>query len=233
MTTKRCAFPSLPAGTNFTEVLRMNAGIRLSFLAALVLCTAVAFAQPAHRFTFNIGGGPTIPVGPVHSRLNTGYNFNAGGGLNLSDAFAITAEFGYNHLGVSDRALSELSVPDGSSRVYSVTINPMLRFGYDRKFGGYIIGGGGWYRRTVEFTRPTTTTVPFFDPWFGFFGTAVIPADVVIGSRTIDTGGANVGAGLTIGVAQGAKFYTEVRYHWMNAGTHDTTLLPVTFGLRW
>jgi len=169
----------------------------------------------------------------MHNRLNTGWNFNAGGGINISNPLAIVAEFGYNSFGISDQALSQLNVPDGNTRIYSVTINPMLRIGYDHKFGGYLIGGGGCYRRTVEFTQPTTAIVPFYDPWWGFFGQAAIPADQVIGSRTVDVGGWNVGGGFTFGNAQGPKFYTEARYHWMNAGAHNTTVLPITFGVRW
>jgi hypothetical protein len=205
-------------------------------LAAFVVFTLAATAQdngPAHRFTFNVGGGPTAAIGTMHNRLNTGWNFNAGGGLNVNNPFAIVAEFGYNSFGLSNQSLAQLNVPGGNARIYSVTINPMIRFGYDNRIGGYVIGGGGWYRRTVEFTQPTTALVPFFDPWWGFFGQAQIPANQVIGSRTVDTGGANIGAGFTFGVARGAKFYSEVRYHWMNAGTHNTTILPVTFGVRW
>ena len=204
-------------------------------LFCLLAFGSLAIAQdgPDHRWNFNIGAGPTVPVGSIHSRLNTGWNFSAGGGINLSNALGIIAEFHHDNLGVSDRALRDLNVPNGSARIYSLTINPTLRFGYDQKIGGYIIGGGGWYRRTVEFTQPTTAVVPVFDPWFGFLGQAVIPADQVIGSRTIDTGGANIGAGVTYGLPRGAKFYAEVRYHWMNAGRHDTTMLPITFGLRW
>jgi hypothetical protein len=208
----------------------------LSFVLAFLVLSTAALAQdggPLHRWTFNVGGGPTAAIGTMHNRLNTGWNFNAGGGLNVSNPFAIVAEFGYNSFGISDQALAAINVPGGSARIYSVTINPMLRFGYDQRIGGYVIGGGGWYRRTVEFTQPTTALVPFFDPWFGYFGQAAIPANQVIGSRTQDVGGANIGAGFTVGVAQGAKFYTEVRYHWMNAGAHNTTVLPVTFGLRW
>lgn len=36
-------------------------------------------------------------------------------------------------------------------------------------FDTYLIGGGGYYRRTVEFTQPAITTVTAFDPFFGFY----------------------------------------------------------------
>ncbi len=204
-----------------------------SLLAVFLLSVAARAQSDMHRWTFNVGAGPTATIGTMHNRLNTGFNFNAGGGINVSHPLAIMAEFGYNSFGISDQALSALNVPGGNARIYSLTIDPMLRFGYDHKFGGYIIGGGGWYRRTVEFTQPTTAIVPFYDPWWGFFGQAAIPADQVIGSRTVDVGGWNIGAGFTVGIPRGAKFYTEARYHWMNAGTHNTTVLPITFGVRW
>jgi hypothetical protein len=37
------------------------------------------------------------------------------------------------------------------------------------KSNPYIIGGGGLYHRTIEFTAPTIATVTGFDPFFGFF----------------------------------------------------------------
>ena len=97
-----------------------------------------------------------------------------------------------------------------------------------------MIGGGGLYTRTVEFTRPTTAAVPFFDPWFGFFGTAFIPANRVIGTVTRHAGGWNAGGGLTFGIGHGgAKFYTEARYHWAGTEGRPIQIVPVTFGLRW
>ena len=87
--------------------------------------------------------------------------------------------------------------------------------------------------RTIQFTRPTTAAVNFFDPWFGF-GTAFVPADQVIGSFTRHAAGWNAGGGLTFGIGRtGAKIYTEARYHWAGTTGRPIQIVPVTFGVRW
>lgn len=58
--------------------------------------------------------------------------------------------------------------------------------------------GGGWMRRTVEFTRPTLAQVTIFDPCWGYFGPAVIPANQLLGTYRSDGGARDVGGGLDV-----------------------------------
>src|SRR5437870_3521674 len=78
----------------------------------------------------------------------------------------------------------------------------------------YIVGGGGYYRRTVEFTQPTTEIITAFDPFYGFFPAAV-PANIVLGSFTQNKGGLNGGAGVSVRIRgdSSASFFAEARYH--------------------
>jgi hypothetical protein len=186
-----------------------------------------------HHYNFNFGGGVTPMVGADASRLNTGWNFVAGGGYNFTRSLGIVGEYMVNQSGVSNRVLQQLNVPGGSGNIWSLTANPTLRINPNGRFGGYLIGGGGLYTRTVEFTRPTTAAVDFFDPWFGF-GTAFVPANQVIGSVTRRAAGWNAGGGLTFGLGNmGAKLYTEARYHWADTAGRPIQIIPVTIGLRW
>jgi hypothetical protein len=186
-----------------------------------------------HHYNFNVGGGVTPTVGADSSRLNTGWNFVAGGGYNFTPAVGITGEYMVNQMNVSSSVLRQLSVPGGTGTIWSLTANPTVRFNPNGRFGGYLIGGGGLYTRTVEFTRPTTTAVDFFDPWFGF-GTAFVPANQVIGTFTRRAAGWNAGGGLTFGIgSMGAKVYTEARYHWADTAGRPVQIIPVTIGLRW
>src|SRR5438309_5552132 len=154
-------------------------------LFAFLLSTLAisSFAQENtqwHHYNFNVGGGVTPMVGADTSRLNTGWNFVAGGGYNFTRIFGIVGEYMVNQSGVSDRVLRNLNVPGGSGTIWSLTANPTIRFNPNGRFGGYLIGGGGLYTRTVKFTQPTTAAVDFFDPVF-VFGTLFVPADQVIG----------------------------------------------------
>jgi hypothetical protein len=187
-----------------------------------------------HHYNFNFGGGVTPTVGADSKRLDTGWNFVGGGGYNFNRAFGIVGEYMVNQMSVSSSALRQLNVPGGTGTIWSITANPTVRFNPNGRVGAYLIGGGGLYSRTVEFTRPTTAAVDFFDPWFGLFGTAFIPADQVIGTFTRRAAGWNAGGGITIGIGKtGAKFYTEARYHWAGTAGRPIQIVPVTFGLRW
>jgi len=90
------------------------------------------------------------------SRLDTGFNLTFAGGLNLTPNLGILGEFGFNQLGVTSRALAAIGVPDGASRIYSLTVNPIVHKNPHGRLDAYVVGGGGYYRRTLEFTEPTS-----------------------------------------------------------------------------
>ena len=109
-----------------------------------------------------------------------------------------------------------MGVPDGEARLYSLTLNPIVHLNPHGNFDAYIIGGGGYYHRTVEFTQPTVNTIVAFDPFFGFFPLDV-PANQVVGSYSQNKGGLNIGAGASFRVKadSNAKFFnfsSIVRY---------------------
>jgi opacity protein-like surface antigen len=203
-------------------------------LGGLLLALPSA-AQNTSKFTFDIGGGFTEPVQHTPNRLDTGFNFNVGGGFNFTPHLGVIGEFGYNELGVTNAVLQRVGVPNGTGRIYSVTLNPIVHFNPRGRFDAYIVGGGGYYRRTIEFTEPSVITVTAFDPFFGVFFPANIPANTVLGSFTQNKGGLNVGAGVSLRVRgdSNAKFYAESRYHYIFTTPVGTSILPVTFGLRW
>ena len=87
----------------------------------------------------------------------------------------------------------------------------------------------------MEFTAPTVATVTAFDPFYGVFFPAAVPANTVLGSFTQNKAGWNVGAGVSVRVKgdSNAKIFAESRYHYVYTTPVRTTVLPVTFGLRW
>jgi hypothetical protein len=198
--------------------------------------TQPSAAQVRDRFTFHVGAGFTQPVKYTDGRLKVGFNALAGGGVNLTENFGLVAEFGFNDMGLTRGALDDAGgIPDGSARIYSITLNPKIRFHPHRRFEIYAVGGGGYYRRTVEFTEPTIEVVTAFDPFYGVFFPAAVPADMVLGSFSQNKGGVNIGGGFAISLGEdsNAKFFGETRYHYLYTTPVRTTILPVTFGFRW
>ncbi len=200
-----------------------------------VLAAAPAFAQNTNQFTFNIGGGFTEPVKNSENRLDRGYNINVGAGLNLTPAVGVIGEFGYNNLGVPSGILAALAATEGAARLYSLTVNPIVRFNPNGRSDFYLIGGGGYYRRTVEFTRPTAVIIPGLDPFYGVTIPVALPPTAVAGSFSQDRLGWNFGGGVTFQLTgdSNLKFYAEARYHYIDTEPISTNMLPVTFGLRW
>jgi hypothetical protein len=158
----------------------------------------------------------------------------AGGGYMFTPQWGIVGDYHYFGLGVPDRVLNSLAVPDGNAWVHSITVGPEVRLAPDSKIDPYLIGEVGWYRRTVEFTRPSVAAVTVFDPFLGFFVPVLVPANTVLGTSTRDGFGGNVGGGVAVRIKDGhAKVFAEARYHHAMHDRKDTQILPVTVGIRW
>ncbi len=203
---------------------------RLCALAIVSVLTVTASAQE-RRFTFEVGGGYTPPVGRTANRLNNGWNVGAGAGMNLGRFFSIGPHFMYNSFGVNSAVLGAFGAPNGNGRVYAITADPRIQFG--GRFTPYIVGGVGWYRRTIEFTQPSLFPTTFYDPFFGIFYPGVTSGNQVLGSVVRDGIGGSLGGGLQFGVGHGgAKLFAEARYHYADTGRVPTRMVPLTFGIR-
>lgn len=210
--------------------------VRALALTAMLLAafTLAVQAQSEHRFTLNAGAGISPLVSDISHRLDNGWHVSVGGGLNITRHLSATLNYTYNGFGVSQRILSEAEVPGGNSHLWSLTVDPKLRFSRSRRFDPYLVGGVGYYRRTVQFTRPTIIPALVVDPFFGAIFNTLVPADTVIGSITRDGVGGSGGAGFEVKLPRTtAKFYTEARYHYADTGRIATRMVPVTFGFRW
>jgi hypothetical protein len=204
--------------------------LRVCAVTAVILFGLATFAQE-HRYTFEFGGGFTPPVGRIANRLNDGWNIGVGAGINLGKVFSIGPHFLYNSFGINNALLGAVGAPNGNGRVYGITADPKIQLG--TRFSPYIVGGIGWYRRTIEFTQPSLFPTTFYDPYFGIFYPGVASGNQVLGSVTHGGIGGSLGAGLQFGIGHGgAKIFTEARYHYANTGRVPTRMIPVTFGIR-
>jgi len=198
------------------------------------LLGSACFAQNTSKLAFSVGGGFTEPVKQSDGRFDTGFNFGAGAGYNFHPNFGAMLDFGFNHVGVNSNTLASIGVPAGAGRIYSLTLDPVVHFNPKGKFDAYVIGGGGYYRRTVEFTEPSVQTITAFDPFFGFYP-ANVATNVVLGTFTQNKAGLNIGGGVSMRLRgdSNMKFFAEARYHYIYTSPIRTVVLPVTFGLRW
>src|ERR1700680_2271610 len=69
----------------------------------------------------------------------------------------------------------------------------LFRFRLGSRANAYVLLGGGYFRRIVQFTQLTLAQTVVFDPWWGYFGPALISANQVLGTFTSNSGAFDVG----------------------------------------
>jgi hypothetical protein len=214
----------------FSKNLRLTFPVTLG-IALVFSITSARAAQ--NDWTFDIGAGPSPTTGEISSRLTTGWIVDLRAGPDFNSEWSLIGEFTYNGLGVANRVLRALDVPNGDAHMWSLTVGPMWRIPATANVHPYVLGGIGWYRRTVEFTEPTLGVIAVIDPWWGYVGPALVRVDQVLGSVTRNALGANIGGGVSFALGEsGAAVFAEVRYHFANTKPISTAIVPVTFGMR-
>ena len=213
----------------------------------------------SNKFAFMAGVGASIPTQDTANYLTTSYAFQVGAGRNFSKMFGIMAQFDYDHFGFQGKTLQNqqnlynsflpagdtvdvLSGLDGSSHVWSFTLDPTVTFYGTDKSGAYFVGGVGFYHKTANFTVPATGT--YCDPYYGCYQYS---ANETIDKYTSNAVGFNGGLGLTYRPSRfsGERFYVEARYVYVDnqpraasntnlypPNANQTYYVPVTFGLR-
>jgi hypothetical protein len=204
----------------------------LLVLAFAVVSLTPLSAQERHLLIVDLGAGFTQPVGNTGRHLDGGWNIRGGVGLNFSQYLGALLQLDYNSFGINSTTLSNAGFPGGNMNVFSATVNPIVHLTPHGHFDLYLIGGGGLYRRTQQFTQPGVATVIGFDPFFGFYQYG-IPTTEVLSSYSVNKPGVNGGAGIAFGSKWGGKFFAEARYHRIFTGDLHTDFIPVSFGFRW
>ncbi len=211
----------------------MSSTTRISFMAGIgLIAVGVLNAQETPRFSFNVGGGFTEPVGNTGTQLDTGWNVQAGAGYNFNPYLGAMIQFSDSRFNVNGATLNSLGFPGGNVNLSSFTLDPVIHTNPRGPVDVYFIGGGGLYHWRQEFTAPTVEIVNGFDPFFGFFQEG-IPATEVLTSYTVNKPGANAGVGVSLGTHWHVKVYAEARYNRVFFSNGHADFLPVTFGFRW
>ena len=183
-------------------------------------------------------GGPSYPnsIGETY-----GYNIRAGAGWNFTKRLGALLEYNFNRDKIPGSTLTELSIASnlgtpigGNVNTWSLTVDPIFYQPFTKSYGGYITGGGGFYRKVTNFTAPSLAC--------DFFFCQFVPQTVAHSSS--NQGGLNFGVGFywkAFGEDSNTKLFTEARYVWVDSpvasnsdpfGSGTSSLLPVTFGIR-
>ena len=202
-------------------------GIGAAVLALLI--PNVAAAQQV-RWAFKLGGGIAIPTGSYNTYVDDGWHGQLGAAFFPRGGKAgISVEFNRSSTDISRHFLDSLSATEGSSRLWSLTLNGVATLLRQGRIAPYVIGGAGYYSRTVEFNGGTTSVV-VTDPWWG---STDIAAGSVLSSYTKNSFGVNLGGGLAYTLTKGGAIFLEARYHHAFSDPVDSQVLPIMIGFTY
>lgn len=196
------------------------------------------YGQPGfHHLAIEAGAGFSSPIGNTTRTQTTGYNVRLGGGWNFTKNFGVLAEYEFHRTGIPNAILAASGAPDGNVHLWGLTLDPVFYYKTTGAWGGYVTGGGGFYRKLTTFTQPV-----YLGIGCDFYGYCYPQyANVTLSHFSSNQGGANIGLGFTHNVSdQGAKIFAEARYLFVNSpkpsatqfGSGTVSMIPVTFGIR-
>lgn len=203
------------------------------------------------------GFSSIIGDGQRYGTITDGGNLFGGAGWNFSKNFSVLGEFQYNTNKIPGRTLSAfyneidpavglsasgIASIGGNVHTYSLTAEPVFYYYNSDKhsYAGYVIGGGGWYHKSTNFTAPVVSV----DPYFGYS----YVTNQTFTSYTDNSLGANLGTGVSFkpfGQYSHAKLFAEARFVFVDSpresaadfaagrlhtGTEE--LIPVSVGIR-
>jgi hypothetical protein len=222
-------------------------------------------ADGSAKYNFIVGAGFTLPVGGSHNYLTTSYNIEAGVARNFNKTFGVQLDFDWANFGFQTATLNrQLAIYNalnfaagfpllpqlgGTSHIWSFTLDPIMNFYSSDTWGAYVIGGGGFYHKTANFTIPT---IGVTCDYFGFC--YQYQANQTIDKYTSNAFGVNGGLGVTYKFSRfaGERFFVEGRYvYTFNSARQfslgdangngfnvfpqnsaKTGFIPITFGVR-
>ncbi len=197
--------------------------------------------------------------GTKYPTLTYGGNLLVGAGWNFSKRFALLGEFSYNANKIPGKTLTAFYNAEdaasggafsgngivnigGNVHTFGYTAEPVFYYYNSDKhsYAGYVIGGVGFYHRSINFTAPVVS--------YGYFGGAY-QTNQTFTSYTDNSLGANFGTGVSVkpfGQYSQAKLFAEVRYVFVNSPRESTSdlangnvlhtgteeLIPVSIGIR-
>lgn len=222
------------------------------------------------KYIFFGGAGLSQPIGNTWHYLTPSYAFQVGGGRQFSKKLAVPIQFDYDHFGFAKQTLDNQTIVldaiygqgsvdgrlDGTSHVWSFTVDPTLTFYSGDKWGAYVVAGVGYYHKTAAFTIPVTQQQQGYGYGYGYGGS--YQSNQAIDKYTSNAPGFNGGFGLTYKFSRFAneRFYAEARYVFVDnsqrrgitannlgsinatstnfypANSNRTTYIPIKFGIR-
>jgi hypothetical protein len=184
----------------------------------------------SNKYAVVLGVGMTAPLGNTYHYLNTNYGLQVGAGRNFNKNFTVMVQFDYDRFGFTGATLynqqslynyycnatlaaegvcTQVSGLDGTSHVWSFTVDPSYSVPLSDNVSAYGVVGVGFYHKTANFTVPATGE--YCDYYYGCYQ---YEANETIDKYTSNAPGFNGGIGLTFKPSRFAneRLFVEGRY---------------------
>lgn len=189
------------------------------------------------NWSFNVGGGANLPNGTTNQFVRGGGGVGAAGvARNVSKYLGLRLDFQFNNLPLRTSALQAAQAPGANNHVYALMLDPIVNIPVTKDWGGYVLGGPGFYHRSGKLDSstaiPGSACNPFFT-WWGRCFALSLPINGHFLNASQNEWGYNFGAGITRKIRPNIDFYAEFRYMHGSRNGLTTDTRPITIGLRW
>jgi hypothetical protein len=199
-----------------------------------------------HRLTMQFGVGANAPAGDK-TYITWGWQFTLGGGFNINQHLAAMIDYQFMSDKVPGAIIAESGTTGGHYHIWSFTLDPVVDLFPKSANDLYVTGGGGFYRKTTNFTVLSEQEFCYYFCYNGY-------APTTVGKLSSNQGGFEIGGGYQhrfggmYGLSR-TRFFAGVTYVDVLSpalrGTTpsgglspvtiaaDTKVLPITLGIRW
>jgi opacity protein-like surface antigen len=189
------------------------------------------------KWTFNVGGGASLPYGTTDTYVRGGGGIAAAGvARNYSKYFGLRLDFQFDNLPLRTSALESAQAPGATNHAYSLMLDPIINIPVTKNWGGYLVFGPSFVHRSGKLDSssavPGSACNGFFT-WWGhcFDGSLPINGNFLHSSQ--NEFGYNFGGGITRKIRPNMELYAEFRYLHGKHNNITTDLRPITIGIRW
>lgn len=189
------------------------------------------------NWNYNVGAGANLDGGTTRTYVRQGgIVASAGVARNANKYLGLRADFFFADLPLRDSTLQLAQATGASSYFFGLTLDPIINIPVTKLWGGYLVIGPGFYRRSGSLDSPTAVpggSCNGFYIWWGACPNVSLPLSGNFANSSQNAFGYNFGAGITRRMPSGVEIYAEYRFtHGSNSGV-TTDVRPITIGVRW
>jgi hypothetical protein len=203
--------------------MKPNILLQAALVLGLASCALAQDRLEFHSCTADLGGGLSWAEGNDSKGLNSpGWVLQAAGGFATGKRLAFIVDFLFQQDSIRAGALKEQmgSPAGGKARFESTLLEPTWIVGANRRANVYVLGGFGWFHRSVKFTNPGDTLTN--------------PGNLVEGKSSANSGAFDGGVGVNIRLGKSnVRAFVEGRVIHGLTRNIDSTITPLTGGIRW